>query len=59
MVDSLDNDETVPGPLIVSFGISLLVIFYIIHSPHCPLNILYSLEALVETEVVADSVLKQ
>jgi len=45
------------GPLIVSFGISLLVIFYIIHSPHRPLHILYSLEALVETEVVADSVL--
>ena len=48
-----------PGPLVVPFRVPLLVIFQIIHGPHGPLHILHALEALVEGQVVANSILKR
>lgn len=38
---------------------SSLVELVVIHSPHRPLHVLHSAEALVQRQVVADSVLKR
>ena len=57
----MESDHTShhsPGPLVVPLGVSLLMILDIVHSPHCALHILHPLEALVETEIVSDSVLQ-
>ena len=48
-----------PRPLVVSLRIPLLVILDVVHRPDGALHILHPLEALVEAQIVADSVLKE
>ena len=48
-----------PSPLVVSLRIPLLMILDIVHRPDGALHVLHPLEALVEAQVVADSVLKE
>ena len=47
-----------PGPLIISLGISFLVVFHIVDGPHGALNVFHPLEAFVQTQIMAHSVLK-
>ena len=48
-----------PRPLVVSLRIPLLMILDVVHRPDGALDVLHSLEALVEAQVVTDSVLKE
>ena len=48
-----------PGPLVVPFRVAFLVVLHIVHRPHGPLHILHTLEAFVQRQVVAHSVLKK
>ena len=47
-----------PRPLVVSLGVSLLVVLDLVHCPHGALHVLHPLETLVEREIVANCVLK-